>query len=94
MRILYKPGPQLFTVDWLPRHNHKVNKHKEIAGMLNINAIETCMDISTCMTAKEIWLATIDVKYIGVSSNYMLHGWLSTKGEVSNEAQPYLSLQT
>ena len=32
-----------------------------------------------CMIAEDIQLATIDDKHIDVLSNYIFHGWLSTK---------------
>ena len=33
IRILYKPGSQLFITDWLSRHRHETNRDKEIPGM-------------------------------------------------------------
>ena len=33
VRIIYKPGPDLFMGDWLFRHNHNENKDEEITGM-------------------------------------------------------------
>ena len=41
VRIIYKPGPDLFIVDWLSRQNHSENKDEEIPGMqLSIKAIQ------------------------------------------------------
>ena len=33
VRIIYKPGRDLFILDWLSRQNHSKNKGKEILGM-------------------------------------------------------------
>ena len=30
VKIMYKSGPDLFTVDWISRQNHKENKDAEI----------------------------------------------------------------
>ena len=39
IRILHKPGPELFITDWLSRHNHVTNRDEEISGMcITINA--------------------------------------------------------
>ena len=61
IRILYKPWPQLFIVDWMSRNHHQMNRSEEIPGMnITIDAIESCIDIPDCMTAEEIKSATID----------------------------------
>ena len=54
---------------------------------------KTCMDIQDFMMADEIWLTTTGNEHIGVLSNYILHGWPSTKAEVQNEAQPNWSFR-
>ena len=52
---------QLFITDWLPRHNHKLNKDEAIPGMsISINAIKTCTNILKCITAEGIQLATLE----------------------------------
>ena len=33
VRMIYKPGPGLFTADWLSRHKHTENKDEEIHSM-------------------------------------------------------------
>ena len=46
MKIIYRPGPNLFIADWLSRQNHDKNKDAEIPSMqLNINTIQTAADI-------------------------------------------------
>ena len=55
VKIIYKPGPDLFLVDWLSRQNHKENKDKEIPGMqLNVDAIETTTNIPDCMKIQQL----------------------------------------
>ena len=57
----------------LSRNNHSINKDEEIPGMsININAVETCIDILECMTAEEIELVTLDEELIGVVLNYVI----------------------
>ena len=52
MKILYKPGPQLFIVDWLSRYNHNESKDEEIPGMtLNINVVDIYANILECIMA-------------------------------------------
>ena len=68
----------------------ETNRDKGIPGMsININAIESCMDVLDCMTAKEISLATLDNEHLGMMSEYVLLGWPSTKAEVLKELWPY-----
>ena len=46
VRIIYKPGPDVFIADWLSRQNHKENRDKEIPDMqLNVDAIQTTTNI-------------------------------------------------
>ena len=54
---------------------------------ITLNVIQTSINIPECTTAEVIWLVTIDDKQIGVLSNYMLHGWSSTKVQVWKELQ-------
>ena len=38
--ILYKPGPMLYSEDWLSQNNHAVNRDQEIRCMnINVHAI-------------------------------------------------------
>ena len=46
VRIIYKPGLDLFIANWLSRQNHTENKDEEIPDMpLNIDAIQTMTNI-------------------------------------------------
>ena len=45
VKIIYKPGPDLFIADWLSRQNYKEDKNEEIAGMqVNVNSVEMAKD--------------------------------------------------
>ena len=49
MKIIYKPGPDLFIADWLSTQKNIENKDAEIPGMqLNINTIQTATNIPEC----------------------------------------------
>ena len=53
--MLYKPGPDLYLVDWLPQNNLTENKDREITGMnVNIHAIITALDILICTSIEDI----------------------------------------
>ena len=55
IRILYKPGTQLFMADLLSKVNHETIRDKEILGKdITVNPTHLCMDIPNCMTAEEI----------------------------------------
>ena len=59
VKIIYKPGPDLFIVDWLSRHNHTENKDEEIPGMdIKVDAIQTATDIPECMSIPQLQQAT------------------------------------
>ena len=39
---IYKPGSDVYIIDWLPHNNHAENKDKKIAGVsINVSAIST-----------------------------------------------------
>ena len=72
IKILYKPRPQQFIVDWLFRHNHEANKDKETPGMYTaINTKGLCMDRPDYMTAEDIRLANLEEEFLGMLSEYV-----------------------
>ena len=92
IRIICKPGPFLFIADWLSRNNHnKVKDERDSGDELNITAIVVCLDISECMSAKEIMNAKKDDDHLYAypPTTYMIHGWPLTTTEVNEELQPY-----
>ena len=51
VRILYKPGQELFITDWLSRHNHTKNKDAEIHGMgIKVDAIQIITNVPEYMS--------------------------------------------
>ena len=59
VRILYKPGPELFIADWLSRHNHIENKDADIHGMdIKVNTIQIMTNIPECISIPQIQQAT------------------------------------
>ena len=86
MRILYKPGSQIFNAEWLSRHNHKTNRDEKTQGIdITITAIESCMGIQDCIMAEEIRMAMLDHKHIGILLELVFHGWSLTKSEVQKD---------
>ena len=49
------------------------------------------MYIQGCMIAEEIRIAILDGGHIGMPSELIPHGWLSTKSEVQKDLWPYWS---
>ena len=55
MYIFYKPGPRLYTLDWLSHNNHTENRNQEMTGMnINIHMISTAAHIQICMSIEDI----------------------------------------
>ena len=53
IRIIYKPGLEIFIADWLSQHNLKENKDEAISGIdVRIDAVQTSTNIPDCMS---IW---------------------------------------
>ena len=74
MHILYKPGPDTLTGDWLSSHNHAKNKDEEIAGLKSsINAISTATDILICMSIQDIQEATHNNVHLHELKEYIIY---------------------
>ena len=55
VQIIFKPGPEIFSADWLSRHNHIEGKDKPIKGMdIQVDAIQISMDMPECVSVAEI----------------------------------------
>ena len=53
VRILYKPGPEIFIADWVSQHNHKENKDEVIHGMdIRVDMMQTMTNVTEDMS---IW---------------------------------------
>ena len=59
VRIIYKPGPEIFIADWLSRNNHMEGKHKPIKDMdVSVDAIQNSIDMPECISMAEIQQAS------------------------------------
>ena len=56
---------------------------------LNINALETCTDLTKFIMVEERRYVTIKDDCIHVLSTYMMHGWPSARAVVIKETQLY-----
>ena len=82
VHILYKPGPALYTADWLSHHNHSENRDKEISDMnINIHMINTAVDIPICMSIEDIKSAINKETELQMLKGYIIRGWPHTKNE-------------
>ena len=79
--FFFKPGPDLFTTDWLSKQNHAGNKHKEIAGMkISTDAISTTTVRHTFLSIQYIQEATHND-----TIKMHLKGWPLNRNEVTQD---------
>ena len=46
VRILYKPGPEIFIADWLSQHKNKANRDEAIHGMdISVDMMQIMTDV-------------------------------------------------
>ena len=65
VRIIYKPGLEVFITDWLSRHNHMENKDEEMHGMdVRVDAIQMSMNIPECMSIPQIQQVTVQDEHL------------------------------
>ena len=92
VRIIYKPGPEIFITDWLSRHNDKEGKDKPIKDMdIGIDAIQSLTDILECMSISQIQQAAAWDKHLQCLKSFIIAGWLSVKDELHRDLRPYWS---
>ena len=59
VKIIYKPGTQIFIADWLSRQNHKEGKDKPIQDMdIWGDAIWAMTDLPECISIPEVQQAS------------------------------------
>ena len=59
VHIKYKPGPDLYIVDWMSRNKHIENKDQEITGMnINVIVINISVYIPVCRSIEHIYAST------------------------------------
>ena len=89
VQIVYKPGPEIFIVDWLSWHNHEEGKDKPIKDMdIRINAIESATDIPECVSISQIQQASSQDKHLQCLKNIVITGWPNTKDELHSDLRP------
>ena len=60
IKMLYKPGSDLFIPDWLSWQNHKEDKDSEIFHKkISIDIVQTAVDTPECMSIQDIQWATL-----------------------------------
>ena len=80
----------MIIADCLSRLKHTENKDDEILGMkINVNGIDTEMDIPKCMTVQEIQHTTIKDDHIPQLRQHMIKGWPENTNEVLQEIRLY-----
>ena len=90
VKIIYKPGPDLFIADWLSREHHKENKDGEITGMqLNVDVIQTTTNIPDCMMIQQLQQATSQDNHLQHLKDYIIRGWPENRDQITQNLQPY-----
>ena len=65
MYIIYKPGLDLYIMDWLSPNNHAENKDKDIAGTsMKVSAIITSVNMPVYMCIEDIQAVTHEDGYL------------------------------
>ena len=78
IRILCKPGKDLFIADWLSWQNHKEFKHWKIPGMkISINAVT---DIQKFMSLQDMQQPTLP-RLLSTATKRLCHTWMAHRQE-------------
>ena len=73
VRIMSKPGWDLFIADWISRQKHKENKDEVINGMqLNTDTIQTNTNICKCMMIQQLQQAISQDDHLQQLKNYII----------------------
>ena len=90
-QIIYKPGPEIFIVDWLSRHNHTEGKDKPIKGMeIWVDVIQAVTDMPECVSMAEIQQASSLNNHLQQLKG-IISGWPDSRDELHMDLQPYWS---
>ena len=93
MKIIYKPGPDIFIAEWLSRQKHSKDKDAEILGLqLGINIIQTTTNISECMTIHELQEVTCQDKHMWCLKEYIIQDWPEYRDHVQQDMRSYWTL--
>ena len=92
VKIIYKPGPEIFIADWLSRHNHTEGKNKPIKDIdIWVDAIQTTTDILECILMPEIQQASSQDNHLQHLKSLVNAGWPDNKDELQEDLRPYYS---
>ena len=86
VRIIQKPGPDLFIADWLSRQNHTENKDAEILGkQLHIDTIQTTTNIPDGITVQQFQQVTSQDDHLQHLKEYIIRGWPENKDQIPQD---------
>ena len=90
VRVINKPGPDLFRADWLSRQNHKVYKDAEVTGLqLYIDAIQTPTNIPDCMTIHKLQQAMSQDEHLQCLKEHIIQGWPENRDWILKDMRTY-----
>ena len=93
MHIIYKPGPDLDTVNWLSHNNHTENKDEEIADIhISMSASNTSVNMPVCRAIEDIQAATYEDTHLLELKVHILQGWPHRKEEVDHSQRQYWAI--
>ena len=94
VKILYKPGPEIFIADWLLRNNHIEGKNKPIKDMdVQVDAIQSSVDMPECISIEEIQHVLSQDVHLQQLKTFIIAGWPHTKDELHTDIRPYWAVQ-
>ena len=94
VRIMYKPGPELFITDWLSRHNYMEDKATQIHCMdIKVDAIQTKTNILECISILQIQQATAQDDHLQTIEGNIIVGWPENKDQIPHDIRMYWSFR-
>ena len=93
VHLIYKPGLDLYSMDWLSQNNHTEIRDQEIAGMrVNVNAINTLVNIPMCISMEDIQAPTQEDVHLWELNLCIIQGWLKKKEELGQGIRLYWTI--
>ena len=94
VRIIYKPGLELFIANCLSWHNYMENKDEETHGMdVRVDAIQISMNEPECMSIQLIQQAIVQDEHLQWLKGYIITGWPEIKDQVQCDIRDYWSFK-
>ena len=75
IHIIYKPGPDLYMLDWLSDNNQKKKKQEMEVIRVNVNAISTSVNIPVCTSIQDTQRATCEDVHLQKLKAYIVQAW-------------------